>query len=270
MKLTIGNKTHIFNTPQVMGIVNITPDSFYAKSRQQTVDEMLTTVSRMVEEGAAMVDIGAVSSRPGAVMVSIREEWSRLAPVLGCFRRHFPDIVVSVDTFRSEVVERVFDAIGPFVVNDISAGEDDPRMFGVAARLQLPVVAMHQKEMCGTDVVKEVRDFFTSVLHRAREAGLMQIILDPGFGFAKTMEQNYELLSGLSSLFVFPDVLTLIGLSRKSMIYKPLGITPDEALPATSALHLYALQQGVDILRVHDVAEARQMIQLHVRMQTKI
>ena len=257
MEIHLGNKTHIFNTPQVMGIVNITPDSFYAKSRHQGVNEILTTVSRMLDEGAGFIDLGAVSSRPGAVPASARQEWARLAPVLGCFRQHFPEVVVSVDTFRSEIVERVFDAIGPFVVNDISAGEDDPRMFGVAARLQLPVVAMHKKEVCNTDVVAEVRAYFASVLVRAQEAGVPQVILDPGFGFAKTMAQNYALLSHLSTLFDFPDVLRLIGISRKSMIYKPLNITPDEALPATCALHLYALRQGVDILRVHDVAEAK-------------
>ncbi|MDR2586610.1 MAG: dihydropteroate synthase [Prevotellaceae bacterium] len=264
MQLKIGNKSHFFHTPQVMGVVNITPDSFYATSRHQSINDVFTTVSAMIEEGAAIIDLGAASSRPGAHVTSALEEWNRLAPVVGSFRQHFADVIVSVDTFYSDVVERVFDAIGPFIVNDISAGEEDPRMFAVVSRLQLPMVAMCKREIAGIDVVKELHEFFAEVIDRAQDAGVQQIILDPGFGFAKSIKQNYLLLSALPQIFDFHDVARMIGISRKSMIYKPLNITPDDALPATSALHLFALQQGVDVLRVHDVATAKQIIQIYL------
>ena len=270
MELKIGGYTHKFHTPQVMGIINITPDSFYSGSRYSTSKEVFAAISRMIEEGAAIIDIGACSSRPGAVSLSVPDEWKRLFPVLQELRRHFPDTYISIDTFHSHIVEKAYDMIGPFIINDISAGEEDTEMFRMAARLQLPLIAMHkrgtpqtmQNHSCYQDVVVEVRDYFALVLQRAQEAGVGQIILDPGFGFAKTREQNYALLSALSSLFVFSGAPRLIGISRKSMIYEPLGITAEEALPATTALHLYALQQGVDILRVHDVAPAIQIIAL--------
>ena len=270
MELKIGGNTHQYDAPQVMGIINITPDSFYSGSRYSTSKEVFAAMSRMIEEGAAIIDIGACSSRPGAVSLSATDEWKRLFPVLKELRRYFPGTHISIDTFYGDTVVRVYDMIGPFIINDISAGEDDAEMFPVAARLQLPLIAMHKRGTPQTmqnhtgyrDVVVDVRDYFASVLQRVQEAGVGQIILDPGFGFAKTMEQNFVLLSSLSSLFDFPDVLRIIGISRKSMIYKPLGITAEEALPATTALHLYALQQGVDILRVHDVAPAVQIIAL--------
>ncbi|MCL2738830.1 MAG: dihydropteroate synthase [Bacteroidales bacterium] len=269
MERKIGS--HICNTPLVMGIVNITPDSFYAPSRQATPKEVFKTIELMIEEGAGIVDVGAASSRPGADRLSTEEEWERLVPVLKELRRFFPHALFSLDTCHSSIVERAYGLIGPFIINDISSGEEDPLMFGLAARRQLPLIAMHkrgtpqtmQQHTDYTDVVAEVRGYFASVLKRAEEAGLSQIILDPGFGFAKTTEQNYRLLAELPAVFDFPHVLGLIGISRKSMIYKPLHITPQEALPATSALHLYALQQGADILRVHDVAAAIQVIKLH-------
>ena len=270
MELKIGGNSHQYHTPQVMGIINITPDSFYSGSRYSTSKEVFAAMSRMIEEGAAIIDIGACSSRPGAVSLSATDEWKRLFPVLKELRRYFPDTHISIDTFYGDTVVRVYDMIGPFIINDISAGEDDAEMFPVAAQLQLPLIAMHKRGTPQTmqnhtgyrDVVVEVRDYFASVLQRAQAAGVRQIVLDPGFGFAKTTEQNYVLLSALSSLFDFPDVLRIIGISRKSMIYEPLGITAEETLPATTALHLYALLQGVDILRVHDVAPAVQMIAL--------
>ena len=264
INLIVGSRVYSFNTPQVMGIINVTPDSFYAKSRHITPVEVFTTIANMIEAGAAIIDIGAASSRPGAHPCTAQQEWERLSPVLKELRTHFPDTLFSIDTFYAIVVEQACDLIGPFIINDISAGEDDPRLFSVAARLQLPIIAMHKKETPpDANLVAEVHNYFAAVLARAQEAGVPLIILDPGFGFAKDTPQNYTLLSHLSTLFDFPDVLRLIGISRKSMIYKPLCITPDEALSATTALHLYALQQGVDILRVHDVAEAMQAIQLY-------
>ena len=272
MELKIDGRKLKWETPQVMGIINITPDSFYAESCYTNIKEVFTAIERMIDEGAGIIDIGAASSRPGAVQPTAAHEWERLSPVLKELRRHFPDTLISIDTMHSSIVANAFDHIGPLIVNDISAGEDDAEMFTVAARLELPLIAMHkrgtpltmQQQTGYADVVTEVRSYFASVWERGREAGVPQLILDPGFGFAKTTEQNYALLAALPALFDFPNVLRLIGISRKSMIYTPLGITAQEALPATSALHLYALQQGVDILRVHDVAEAVRMVRLHV------
>ncbi|MCL2727576.1 MAG: dihydropteroate synthase [Bacteroidales bacterium] len=278
MELKIGSRRHLFSKPQVMGVVNITPDSFYTKSRHTTVKEVFATIEKMIEEGVDIVDLGAASSHPGATPLSGAQEWARLTPILEKLRLSFPETIFSIDTWHSGIVERAYNLIGPFIVNDISGGMDDPRMFEVAARRRLPVVAMHKRGTSQTmqhhtdydDVVSEVRSYFTSSLARAREVGVSQVILDPGFGFAKTMEQNYELLSRLPELFLHhipesdgPEVLRLIGISRKSMIYKPLEISADEALPATSALHLFALQHGVDILRVHDVAQAVQVVRLY-------
>ena len=262
MELKLANRTYRYPTPQVMGIVNITPDSFYAGSRYSTLKEVYAAIYQMIDDGAAFIDIGAASSRPGAIVCTVQQEWERLSPVLRALRPHFPDTLISIDTFYSKIVEWAYDLIGPFMINDISGGENDPNMFSVAARLKLPVIAMYNR---GT--LQNIQYYFASTLERAKEAGIQQIILDPGFGFAKTTEQNYTLLTHLSTLLNFPGVPTLIGLSRKSMIYKPLGISPDEALPATSALHLYALQQGVDILRVHDVAQANQMIRIHALLK---
>jgi len=278
MELKIGNQIEKFDSPVVMGIVNITPDSFYSKSRHTTSIEVFTTIERMMAEGANIIDIGAASSRPGAATLSAAQEWERLVPVLSELRRHFPNALISVDTAHSALVGQANDLIGPFIINDISAGEDDPSMFSVAARLRLPLIAMHKRGTPQTmqqftyynDIVTEVRTYFASTLLRAKEVGVGQIILDPGFGFAKTTEQNYQLLSNLSNVFNFPNVPRLIGISRKSMVYKPLSITVQKALPATSALHLFALQQRVDILRVHDVAEALQVVQLWKHIQREL
>ena len=271
MEIKIGNQTHKFNTPLIMGILNITPDSFWSHSRYTTPVEVFTAMERMVEEGAGIIDLGAASTRPDATTPSATQEWMRLSPVLSELRRHFPNVIISVDTIHSAIVERVYNVIGPCIINDISAGEGDHAMFPTAARLQLPLIAMHKRgtpqtmQQCTEyqNILSEVHDYFASTLARAKEVGIPQIILDPGFGFAKTTGQNYQLLANLPALFTFPDVPRLVGISRKSMIYKPLSISPDEALPATSALHLYALQQGVDILRVHDVAQAVQTVQLY-------
>ena len=275
MEIKIANQTLRYVSPQVMGIVNITPDSFYSESRYSTSKEVFITMDQMIREGAGIIDIGAVSSRPGALIPNIELEWERLSPILRELRRHFPDTLISIDTFRCKIVEQAYDLIGSFIVNDISAGEEETEMFSVVARLQLPLIAMHKRGMPQTmqrqtnysDVVAEVRSYFASVLERAREAGVPQVILDPGFGFSKTTAQNYALLAALPTLFDFPNVQRLIGISRKSMIYKPLGISAHEALPATSALHLFALQQGVDILRVHDVAAAVEVVRLYTLLQ---
>lgn len=259
-----------------MGILNLTGDSFFAGSRMLgpdgTFDEGLfcARVAKMLSEGADILDLGAVSTRPGAAEVSFEEEWRRLAPAIKLLYRDFPNVVFSVDTTRSGIVERVFDLAGPFIVNDISAGEDDAEMLSTAARLGLRYVAMHKRGTPAsmqsmTDypagVVEAVLDYFRDFSGRAAKAGLKDWILDPGFGFAKTVRQNYELLAGLPAFKEFRRPI-LVGVSRKSMIYKPLGITPEEALPATQVVQFKALEAGADILRVHDVAEAARTVQL--------
>lgn len=241
-----------------MGIVNVTDDSYFAESRCSDTDAVLRRVSRMVEEGVDIVDIGACSSRPGSVPVGADEEWRRLAPVLPVLKDAFPDLRISVDTYWSSVVEKVHDTIGDFIVNDISAGDDDPQMLPLVGRLGLEYVAMHK------DPVHAVIPYFRDFALRAGKAGVTDWILDPGFGFAKTLEQNYEVLGELSSIKdAFSSRRLLVGISRKSMIYKPLGISPEEALPATQAVHMAALMAGADILRVHDVKEARQTVAIY-------
>ena len=244
----------------IMGIVNITDDSYFAESRCPDIDSVLRRIGMMVDEGVDIVDIGPCSSRPGSVPIGPDAEWERLAPVLPAVREAFPYLRISIDTYWSSVVEKAYDSIGGFIVNDISAGDDDPLMLPLVGRLGLGYVAMHKRPD------RKLIPYFKDFAAKAEEYGIKDWILDPGFGFAKTVEQNYEVLSGL------PDIIgalreasprILIGVSRKSMIYKPLGITPEEALPATQAVHMAALMAGADILRVHDVREARQTAALY-------
>lgn len=255
-----------------MGIVNMTDDSYFAQSRCGNAEEAVRRAAKLISEGASIIDIGACSTRPGARQIGAAAEWDRLAPALEAIRRSFPDVVISVDTYWASVVERAYNLIGDFTVNDISAGEDDPGMLSAAGRLGLSYVAMHKRgnpqtmqSMCGyKDVAAEVLDYFNVFSQKAGAAGIKDWIIDPGFGFAKTVEQNYRLLRELHRFRdSFPDRRILVGVSRKSMIYKPLGITPEAALPATQAVHLKALQCGADILRVHDAAAALQTVSLY-------
>ena len=263
----------------IMGIVNITDDSFFPESRCFDVDAALRRITRMIDEGADIIDIGACSTRPGSLPVGAEEEWKRLEPVLAASRDIFQNVTLSVDTCWSSVVEKVFDTVGPFIVNDISAGEADAAMLPDVGRLGLQYVAMHMR---GTpedmqsltdynDVVEDVLDYFRKFAEKAGENGIRDWILDPGFGFAKTLDQNYELMRALgrfkTSLHVDnPPSRILVGVSRKSMIYRLLNITPDDSLPATQVLHLAALQNGADVLRVHDVAEAVRTRNLYLKL----
>lgn len=242
-----------------MGILNLNGDSFYAPSRYGM---------SVLEEGPDIVDIGAVSTRPGAGEVSEADEWSRLKPVL---RTLGPGVAVSIDTTRAAIVERACDLLGrPVIVNDISAGEDDPDMLSVVGRLGLGYVAMHKRGTPATmqslcqydDVVEDVLEYFRGFAQKAEENGISDWILDPGFGFAKTVEQNYMLMEGLERFSELGRPL-LVGISRKSFIYKPLGLDPERALTATQVMHLAALERGADLLRVHDVAAARQTVALY-------
>ena len=254
----------------IMGIVNLTDDSYFAASRCADVDQAVSRVGQLLDEGATIIDIGACSTRPGSQPVGAREEWRRLGPVLEEVSRTFPHARISIDTYWSEVVRRAYDLIGDFIVNDISAGEDDPQMLPLVGGLGLSYVAMHKRgtpEVMQTltdypDVVEVLLTYFKQFAQKALQFGINDWVLDPGFGFAKTVEQNYEILSRLD-VFKTLDRPVLVGVSRKSMVYKYFNISPEESLPATQALHLRALQLGADILRVHDVAEAVRTVALY-------
>ena len=255
-----------------MAILNVTPDSFYSGSRTPDAGAVERRIRDVVAAGASIIDVGGYSSRPGADPVSEEEEWRRVELGVGAVRRLAPDMPVSVDTFRSGVAEQALERFGPPVINDISAGELDPRLPAVAARYDVPYVAMHMKGDPQTmqsltdyrrEIVAEVLDYFETRIARLRALGMRRerLILDPGFGFAKTADQNYELLAGLHRLCAL-GYPVLAGVSRKSMIYKTLGSTPDESLPGTIALGWEALRQGAAILRVHDVKEAADTVKI--------
>lgn len=258
-----------------MGIINMTPDSFYSGSRCRGEDEFEKKCAEMLEDGADIIDIGACSTRPGSDLISEEEEWDRLKPALKKILRVFPQAVISIDTFRSAIVERAFDFVGDFIINDISAGEDDTQMLAMAARLELPYIGMHKRgtpadmqDRCMyNNVVEEVKEYLDCFVERALSMGIKEIITDPGFGFSKTIEQNYKLLNSLeyikSTTPKGDKYPILAGLSRKSMVYKPLSIAPEESISATTALNLTALNNGANILRVHDVKEAKQAVTLY-------
>ena len=257
-----------------MGIINMSPDSFYAGSTALNEDDFEKRCSTMLEDGADIIDIGACSTRPGAASVSEEEEWELLKPALKKILRVFPYSQISIDTFRSSIVEMAFDFVGDFIINDISAGEDDADMLETASRLELPYIAMHKRgipfnmqTLCQyDDVVKEIKEYFINFIRKASQIGIKEIVIDPGFGFAKDIHQNYRLLNHLSEFKFNADSGScplMVGISRKSMIYKLLSISPEDALSATSALHLTALLNGADILRVHDVKEAKQIEALY-------
>ncbi len=259
--------------PQVMGILNVTPDSFYAASRMQTEDAVRQRVRQMVDEEAQMMDIGAYSSRPGAEDVSPREEMERLMWGMKVVREEAPDMPVSVDTFRADVAKMAIEELDADIINDISGGELDKAMFPTVAKLGVPYVLMHMKGTPQTmqeaphydDLMKEVLLYFAERVQQLRDLGQKDIILDPGYGFAKTLDHNYELLQHQEMLNVF-ELPILVGVSRKSMIYKLLGCTPQEALNGTTVLNTLALQKGANILRVHDVKAAVEVVRLYQKM----
>ena len=234
--------------PQVMGILNVTPDSFYAASRKLTEQEIAECARRIVAEGGTIVDIGACSTRPGFQEISEAEEMERLRFGLGIVRRELPDAVVSVDTFRPDVARMAVEEFGVGIINDVSEGNS--RMFRMVSRLRVPYILMSQQP-----TIREMLLSFAEKVQQLRDLGAKDIILDPGFGFGKTLEQNYQIMGELDKLQVMGLPL-LVGVSRKSMIYKLLGFTPEESLNGTTALNTIALMKGASILRVHDVKEA--------------
>ena len=255
--------------PRVMGILNVTPDSCYAGRRTQTEVEIARRVKQIVSEGAAIIDIGAYSSRPNADNVSAREEMERLRMGLKILFEIQPDAVVSVDTFRADVARMCVEEYGVAIINDIAAGEMDANMFHTVAALNVPYIMMHmqgtpqsmQQHPHYDNLLKEVFLYFARKVQQLRDLGVKDIILDPGFGFGKTMEHNYELLSHLEEFRIF-ELPLLVGVSRKSMIYRLLDITPQEALNGTTVLDTICLLKGADILRVHDVKEAVETVRI--------
>lgn len=261
--------------PQVMGILNVTPDSFYAGSRMETEKDIINRVHQMTSEGASILDIGAYSSRPDAEHISTEEEMNRLRTGLDLVRKHQPEAVVSVDTFRADVAKMCVEEYGVAIINDISAGHMDPAMFETIAKLSVPYIMMH---MQGTPqdmqmnphydhLLKEVFLYFAERVQKLRDLGVKDIIIDPGFGFGKTLEHNYELMNHLDEFQLF-ELPLLVGISRKSMIYKLLGTTPEEALNGTTVLNTLALMKGANILRVHDVKAAKEAVTLVERMKS--
>lgn len=255
--------------PRVMGILNVTPDSFYAGSRTQTEAEIVRRVKQIVSEGAAIIDIGAYSSRPNADNVSAREEMERLRMGLKILFEIQPDAVVSVDTFRADVARMCVEEYGVAIINDIAAGEMDADMFHTVAALNVPYIMMHmqgtpqsmQQHPHYDNLLEEVLLYFARKVQQLCDLGVKDIILDPGFGFGKTIEHNYELLSHLEDFRIF-ELPLLVGVSRKSMIYRLLDITPQEALNGTTVLDTICLLKGADILRVHDVKEAVETVRI--------
>ncbi len=274
--LNINGRLLDLSEPQVMGILNVTPDSFYSGSRKQTEDEIEARVRQIIGEGASIIDIGAYSSRPNADDVSPSEEMERLRKGLSVIQRVAPNAIVSVDTFRADVAKMCVEEYGVGIVNDISGGMLDKDMFATVAKLGIPYILMHmqgtpqnmQQNPHYDDVVKEVFMYFAEKVQRLRDLGVKDIILDLGYGFGKTVEHNYELMNHQEELLEF-ELPLLVGISRKSMIYKTLGITADEALNGTSVLNTISLLKGANILRVHDVATCVEVVNLIQKLLAK-
>jgi len=256
------------NSPKVMGILNITPDSFFDGGKFQHEKTIISQVEKMLLNGATFIDVGAYSSRPGAKHISEEEELNRILPVMDLLISKFPEILISIDTFRSKVAEQCI-ALGASLINDISAGSLDKDMFNTVAKLQVPYIIMHmqgtprtmQKKPTYENVVKDVLFYFSKKISELRNLGVNDIITDVGFGFGKNLEHNYELLNNLDLLKNL-EVPTLVGVSRKSMLFKPLGISPNDALNATTSANTIALLKGANILRVHDVKEAVEAVKI--------
>ncbi|MCX6325365.1 MAG: dihydropteroate synthase [Bacteroidia bacterium] len=275
--INAGGKLLDLEIPKVMGILNITPDSFYKGSRYNTDEDVLRTAVRMMEEGADILDVGGYSSRPGAVDISPEEEGNRVLKSIRLISRELPDAIISVDTFRAEVAREAIVECGALMINDISGGDADSEMFSVVEKLNVPYIMMHmngdprtmQDNPVYEDVVADILKWFGERIFKLQSVGVKDIIIDPGFGFGKTVDHNFELLRRLGD-FSIAGLPLLIGVSRKSMIWKTLRITADEALNGTSVLNAVALANGADILRVHDVKEAVQTVKLIQKIKSEV
>ncbi|MDL2208347.1 dihydropteroate synthase [Parabacteroides sp. OttesenSCG-928-O15] len=267
--LNLNGKLVPLTTPLVMGILNVTPDSFYADSRKQTEKSIEERIQAIYREGGEIIDLGGYSSRPDAVEVTAKEEMQRLRFALDIINKHYPEAIVSVDTFRADIARECVEKHGVAIINDISGGQIDKAMFQTVAELNVPYILMHMRGTPQTmqqftsyrDMMEEILLYFSEKVNQLRLLGVNDIILDPGFGFSKTTEQNYELMAHLAEFASF-DLPLLVGISRKSMIYRFLGGTPAESLNGTSILNTYALLHGTNILRVHDVKEAVEAVKI--------
>lgn len=274
--MKLGHQELDFSKPVVMGILNVTTDSFYDGGKYLSEIKVIGRIHQIVDEGAGIIDVGAYSTRPGAAYVDEKEELGRLSWAVELIRKYYPEAVVSIDTFRAKVAEEVIHCLGPVIVNDISGGTMDEGMFDLIARTKVPYLMMHiqgtpqtmQKNPVYGNVVEEVKTFFVDRIARLNELGIRDIILDPGFGFGKTLEHNYELMNGLDRFLELGYPL-LAGISRKSMIYKLLGGTARDALNGTTTLNMVALMKGARILRVHDVKEAVEVVKIYSALVAK-
>lgn len=274
--LNIKGLLYSLETPKVMGILNITDDSFYDGGKYNKIDNWLRRADEMIIEGADFIDIGAQSSRPGAKELGFDEELKVLLPAVKSIRQNFPSAILSVDTWQSKVAEKIIDE-GVDIINDISGGTFDNNMFNVVVKYQVPYIIMHtqgkpivmQNNINYNDIVQDIIFFLSAQINKLNKLGLSDIIIDPGFGFAKTLEQNYQILNSLEH-FLFLEAPILVGISRKSMIYKVLDTSAEKALAGTIALNTIALQKGADILRVHDVKEAKDSVNLFLKLKSVI
>ncbi len=275
--INVGGDLLDLTDPCIMGVINVTPDSFYDGNRVTSEIEMLEKVEQMVTDGALIIDVGSVSTRPGAEMISTKDELSRLLPAVKAIKKHFPEIVLSVDTYKSWVAVSVMEEVGPVIVNDISGGSIDSKMFEAIAKMQVPYILTHIQGTPGNmqenpfyrDVVHDVSAELSESVRRLTKLGVADILIDPGFGFGKSMDHNYKLLNRLDSFKVF-QLPVVVGLSRKSMVWKVLDTTPENALNGTTVLNIMALLGGADILRVHDVKPAAEVIRLFLQLKESI
>jgi dihydropteroate synthase len=267
--INTGGKLLDLKIPRVMGILNITPDSFYKGSRYNTDKEILNAAIQMSEDGADILDIGGYSSRPGAKDISAKEEGDRVLKAVKLVSRELPEAIISIDTFRADIAREAVVECGAHLINDISGGDGDNKMFSIVEKLNVPYILMHMKGDPRTmqnkpvydDIVADILKWFGERIYKLKSAGLKDIIIDPGFGFGKTIEHNFELLRRLGD-FSITGLPVTVGISRKSMIWKTLNISAEDALPGTTALNAIALFNGADILRVHDIKEAVQTVRL--------
>lgn len=274
MDINLKGRLLNFETPMVMGILNLTPDSFFSGSRVFNSEQAEQKILKMINDGADIIDIGAMSSRPGSVLLTKEEEWGRLEPVLSVIKEKFSNSVFSLDTVYAETAKRAVCDYGIDIINDISAGNIDDEMFETVAGLSVPYIIMHmrgtpenmQKNVDYKDIIGEIVLYFSEKVSKLNSLGVNDVIIDPGFGFSKTIDQNFELLAALQRFAIF-ELPILAGLSRKSMVWKTLGITPDEALNGTTALNMLALMNGANILRVHDVKEAKETVKLFGKLR---
>lgn len=275
--LNCNKKLISLDKPIIMGILNATPDSFYKASRVTQSGEVLKRAQQIINQGGAIIDIGAYSSRPGADNITAEQEWARLEPVLATVRDNFNDVLISLDTFRADIAYKAYQKYNIDIINDISAGEIDPEMFNVAAQIKVPYILMHmqgtpknmQQNTVYNNMVQDIFMFFAKKIEQLTTLGVNDIIIDPGFGFSKTVDQNYELLKRLTEFSIF-ELPVLAGFSRKSMIYKVLNTNADNALNGTTVLNTMALERGTKILRVHDVKEAFETIELFEKLHSVI